>query len=361
MAIFPDLHYSSDYKRHSANERQRLPESCRAVMTRLEHLGVEYDDFVKRKETDIDRVEQHIYDLINSVSSDADLTDGVLWRIFHLIQIWGGRMGKIYNDKNFKGKESVIIEMYKVLVRSCLSIDRAQSRQENYKTVYDALKSFCKLDGMGVAYASKHTRFWLSKSMGRDYALPIYDSIMAKGVVGERYGASLSRIICYWTAMDNKSSSEGVSPFNLERQLFDYFRAHPNYVGDAKNDCPSFKTVGAKVKSSRAKDKRHTCAVKHKNDGDITILSPGEVMYINSHELELYVGQNKKGFLCKYKFRDERVDKHEVFNGSPVLSILNDAQRTKKKNYDYKYCETIEEAYKLFEQVKSEIECLRQK
>lgn len=243
MAIFPNLHYSGNYQRHSANEIQGLPESCRAVMTRLDHLGEKYDDFVKQENVDIDRVEQHIYNLINAVSPDADLTDGVLWRIFHLIQIWGGRMGKIYNDKNFIDKKGVIIENYNVLVRTCLTVDREQPRQEIYKTVYDALKSFCKLNGMGVAYASKHTRFWLSKSMGRDDALPIYDSIMAKGVVGERYGASLSRIMCYWAAMDNKSSSEGVSLFSLERQLFDYFRAHPNFVGDAKNDYPKKNAV----------------------------------------------------------------------------------------------------------------------
>ena len=359
MAISPNLHYSGNYQRHSANEIQGLPESCRAVMTRLDHLGVEYDDIVKQKETGIDRLEQYIYNRINTVSYN-DLTDGELWQIFHLIQIWGGRMGKIYNAKNYIGKEGAIIDAYRKLVRTCLTIDSEKPRQEIYKTVYGALESFCKLDGMGVAYASKHTRFWLSKSMGRDYALPIYDSIMAKGVVGERYGASLSRIMCYWAAMDNKSSSENVSPFSLERQLFDYFKEHPNYVGDAKDGCPSFKTVESKVESSQAKSIRQSCALKHKKDGDITILGPGEVMSINSYELKLYVGQDKKGYLCKYKFMENNVDKHEVFCGSSVLSILNEAQKN-KKTYDYKRCKNIEDARKLFEQVKAEILRLQQK
>lgn len=112
--------------------------------------------------------------------------------------------------------------------------------------------------------------------------------------------------------------------------------------------------IGSIIESSHANGKRKADASKHKKDGNISILGPREVMSINSHELELYVGEDKKGYLCKYKFREANVDKHEVFNGSSVLSILNGAQRT-KKNYDYQYCESIEEACKLFEQVKAEI------
>ena len=100
--------------------------------------------------------------------------------------------------------------------------------------------------------------------------------------------------------------------------------------------------------------------MKHKKDGDITILGPGEVMSINSYELKLYVGQDKKGYLCKYKFMENNVDKHEVFCGSSVLSILNEAQKN-KKTYDYKRCKNIEDARKLFEQVKAEILRLQQK
>lgn len=48
------------------------------------------------------------------------------------------------------------------------------------------------------------------------------------------------------------------------------------------------------------------------------------------------------------------------FAVSSVLSILNEAQKN-KKTYDYKRCKNIEDARKLFEQVKAEILRLQQK
>ena len=99
--------------------------------------------------------------------------------------------------------------------------------------------------------------------------------------------------------------------------------------------------------------------IKPKNDRNITIHDPYDVLTVKAHKLELYVGENKNGYLCKYRFMEASVDKHEVFKDSSVLSILNGAQRT-KKNYDYSYCKTIEEARRLFEQVKAEILRLQQ-
>lgn len=98
---------------------------------------------------------------------------------------------------------------------------------------------------------------------------------------------------------------------------------------------------------------------KPKKERNITILDLHDVLTVRSHELELFVGKDDKGYLCKYKFRHDDVDKHVVFKDTSVLSLLNGAQR-RIKYYDYKRCATIEEACRVFEQVKEVIMHLQQ-
>lgn len=76
---------------------------------------------------------------------------------------------------------------------------------------------------MGVAFITKHTRFWMHKCLPNEM-LPIYDSTFSFYVMRKGRNAQLKDLLAYWDAMIHKSSTEGVSLTALERAIFKYYR-----------------------------------------------------------------------------------------------------------------------------------------
>lgn len=140
-----------------------------------------------------------------------------LEEIFHLIQVWGGASGRgIYIFGN--GYDwSKIVPHYSALVHCCLSIvdTSKESINKMVKTVCEFNKSVAH---MGVAFITKHTRFWLCRTLGND-ALPIYDSIMADCVMRKNM-VDANHLAEYWTVMLAKSKQLGIGLMPLERQVF---------------------------------------------------------------------------------------------------------------------------------------------
>lgn len=73
---------------------------------------------------------------------------------------------------------------------------------------------------MGVAFITKHTRFWLNHTLGYN-ALPIYDSVMANCVMRKNV-AETKHLSEYWTVMIAKARQLGIKLMPLERQIFKY-------------------------------------------------------------------------------------------------------------------------------------------
>lgn len=172
---------------------------------------------------------------------DCDLKNvKALEKIFHYIQIWGGKTGRnIYvgREKNHVFSWDGIKPSYEKLVNNCLSVN--DNGEQERKVLVKAIQDF-KVKYIDIAFITKHVRFWLYKNLGKEKMLPIYDSVMAKGIMGE-CDVEIYDILPYWKAMVNKAEKEDVSLFALERQLFNYYQIK------FKNEHKARKTLFEKI------------------------------------------------------------------------------------------------------------------
>jgi hypothetical protein len=165
--------------------------------------------------------------------SDDELEDDALRRIrnyqdgetlesiFHLIQTWGGSTGRGVYVRGNGFDWSVVEPAYRELVESCLSVRTLTA--DGIAFLSSAVKSFNQnVRHMGVSFITKHTRFWLHKSLGEQNALPIYDNIMASFVMGKD-SALCKDLAEYWTEMTKEAQRHQVGLVPFERQLFRYF------------------------------------------------------------------------------------------------------------------------------------------
>jgi hypothetical protein len=112
-----------------------------------------------------------------------------------------------------------VSEQYAKLVDTCLSISSISD--SSIKKLIDAVNEFDKaVAHMGVAFITKHTRFWLNRTLGNN-ALPIYDSIMANCVM-RKNSAEAKHLSEYWSVMIAKAQQLGIGLMPLERQIFKY-------------------------------------------------------------------------------------------------------------------------------------------
>lgn len=139
--------------------------------------------------------------------------------IFHLIQAWGGMGGRGLYVHEGAWKKEEIMGAYNELITACEKTREVNN--ESMKTLSKAVVEFDKkVKHLGIAFITKHTRFWLYRTLGED-ALPIYDSVMAKTVMG--IPTPEARSLCeYWEVMHSKAQHLGISLMALERQIFAY-------------------------------------------------------------------------------------------------------------------------------------------
>lgn len=135
---------------------------------------------------------------------------------FNSIQMWGGITGRNIYVKGGGLSENINPSNYRHLAQRCES---AQSIDE----VFEAVDIFNRnTRNIGMAFITKHVRF-LTSVNPHTGALPIYDSIIAKGVYGRRHVTSRD-VAPYWHEIVHTSRSKQCSATDLERHIFNTLR-----------------------------------------------------------------------------------------------------------------------------------------
>ncbi len=167
-------------------------------------------------------LEAHIFDLIDHYPENRASTE----RIFHLIEIWGGIMGKgFYNNQSFFWPD--IEPIYNGLITDFSSIENLDDHTlvraaEAVKVFYLSLHS-AGYKGMAVAFITKHSRFWMHRNLPNNM-LPIYDSTFSEHIMQRGTLACARHLLPFWRCMVAKAEQEHVSLTSLERQLFMYYQ-----------------------------------------------------------------------------------------------------------------------------------------
>ena len=194
------------------------------------------------KFTTLDEVEKYLFNKISSFSKIEDISDEELINIFHTIQVWGGKGGRlIYNKPKLEqpstgGRfhENFDIETYRKLVQRCLSFEKDGDWVQTFsKWIFESHKYYCKKKGIkgginnfNISFSTKHVRYWLYNKL-EDQSLPIFDKRIIENF-NKIEGNNLKNthpkhLEFYWKQMIEKSEKEKISLKQLERLLFNYW------------------------------------------------------------------------------------------------------------------------------------------
>ena len=212
---FPDLDYITELQKLTKKGEMSAP--VKGMMTLLANKEIVPKDFFDDFKDD-DDIENAALERIGEYVGGESLEE-----IFHLIQVWGGASGRgvyIFGDGFDWNK---LLPHYSALIHCCLS-----TKDTSRESIDKMVKAVCEFNKsvahMGVAFITKHTRFWLCRTLGDD-TFPIYDSIMADCVM-RKNTVDHSHLAEYWTVMLAKAKQLGIGLKQLERQIFKYAYEH---------------------------------------------------------------------------------------------------------------------------------------
>ena len=209
---FPAIKYTNQKLPLTQGEYSK---SVRAMISLLQKRGIMQPNTIQGMRCD-DDLEGEALRRIRDYERGDDLEN-----IFLLIQTWGGISGRGIFVRDSGYNWSSIKQDYHELVDACLNVKCISDNSIKY--LVSAVERFNRrVKNLGVAFITKHTRFWLHKSLGESNALPIYDSIMARNVM-TKDSAQSKDLAEYWTVMSEKARSLHVGLVPFERQLFRYF------------------------------------------------------------------------------------------------------------------------------------------
>ena len=212
---FPDLDYIPEMI--DLADTKAISAPVKGLMTLLTNKKIVPENFFDAFQKDDDVEKEALKRIAEYINGES------LEEIFHLIQVWGGASGRgvyIFGDGFDWNK---ILPHYSALVHCCLST-KDTSQESIDKMVYAVCEFNKSVPHMGVAFITKHTRFWLCRTLGDD-TLPIYDSIMADCVM-RKNAVNHNHLAEYWTVMLAKAKQLGIGLKLLERQIFKYAYEH---------------------------------------------------------------------------------------------------------------------------------------
>lgn len=143
-------------------------------------------------------------------------SDGLLYTIFHSIQIWGGNSARMFYFNN-GAEQNFDLDAYRNALPALRNGD-----------VVTAIGLFREnIHRMNIAFASKHFSFWTGDLQGLvnmgPKQLPILDRLIYRVVYGVNRQPDYRHYLRFVNEMyDEIQQMNGVTIQNLERQLFNF-------------------------------------------------------------------------------------------------------------------------------------------
>lgn len=162
-------------------------------------------------------LEKYLFELVSNYRGTVEERQ----KVFHLVQIWGGKTGRniyVMGEKGFCLDN--IDQHYAQFVESCRALTghtEADIRKA-YQTVM-ALND--RVNNIGPSFITKHLRFWTYPNL-HDDMFPPYDSVMAKNFMNKKYHR-YADIVPYWIKIYKEAADRNLSVALYERNLFNHY------------------------------------------------------------------------------------------------------------------------------------------
>lgn len=218
--IFPELNYhkeilpiqNSDRLKSSITKMKTLLNSC--------NITIETNRFVNEQTIDfgeaLQNIENQIKTLILQYSEKPD--NEILKQVFHYIHFWGGITGRgIYVQKG-GFEENFKLETYKEIVEKIKTL-KQDTLCEDLKEIE---KLIVTIPFIGVAYGTKHLKFWSLYINQEKIDLPILDSILTIRLL-YKCNPTWKDYYPYVIQMQEEAKKRKVSVTALERALYNKF------------------------------------------------------------------------------------------------------------------------------------------
>lgn len=218
---FPEL---NDYSEIIApiTDSVRLRKSIKGILTLFKtySISIGQEEFINDQTEDFGnatlKIEKHIGELIQEYCKNK--TDEKLVEIFHYIHLWGGITGRFIYLRNGGFDNNFSIEIYKTIVEKIIAL-QLDTLEYDLKVIK---KLFISIPFIGVAYGTKHIRFWSIYANKNNIHLPVLDRIISVGLFNTPYCA-WRQYYTYVQQMHEEAEKRKVSITALERKLYNEF------------------------------------------------------------------------------------------------------------------------------------------
>jgi hypothetical protein len=218
---FPELNNYSDDLNPITNS-DRLKKSIKGMLTLFKTytISIGQDKFINYQTEDFGNatheIENHIGLLIEEYCKNK--TDEKLVDIFHFIHLWGGITGRNIYVRKGGFENNFNLENYRTIVDKIIDLKQA-SLETDLKEIE---KLFNSIPFIGVAYGTKHLRFWSINSNKNNIQLPILDRVISNGLLDTPYCA-WRQYYTYVKLMQEEAEKRNISITALERTLYNKF------------------------------------------------------------------------------------------------------------------------------------------
>ena len=219
--IFPELkEYNEEVL--PIQDSPRLKRTIIRMQTLLStyNIPIDTNTFVNKQTIDFglatSEIENHISKLIRQYSENRQ--EEILIQVFHYIHFWGGITGRgVYVQKG-GFEENFKLETYKKIVDKIILVNQ-DTLSEDLKKIENL---FISIPFIGVAYGTKHLRFWSINANKNNIQLPILDRIISRNLLKTPYFA-WRHYYSYVKQMQEEAMKRKVSVTALERLLYNKF------------------------------------------------------------------------------------------------------------------------------------------
>ena len=199
-----------------------MQKSISGIQTILNRLGyfTNADELFENNPDDyasaLARTENRIKLLIKDYKKSK--SDDKLLAIFHHIHFWGGITGRNIYIRNGGFENNFNIDTYKKIVEKTIHL-KQQTLNEDLKQIADW---FMSIPQLGVAFGTKHLRFWSINANENKIELPVLDSILTIRLL-YKCNPTWKDYRSYVKQMQEEAKKRSVSVTALERALYNEF------------------------------------------------------------------------------------------------------------------------------------------